>query len=153
MRSEAVPLKKPYHYPIKTKQRLLSLLVALLFFGFMAYLVHGYYLHKGILYFYLGASVFTFLVYAKDKWSARSGRWRVSENSLQWFALAGGWPGALLAQYFLRHKSSKQSFTIVFVAMTIFNLGIFGVYLYALSTGNIPGPLHEAKYKVDTARK
>lgn len=138
MRSEAVPPRKSHRYPIKTKQRMLSLLVALLFFGFMAYLVHEHYLHKGILYFYLCASVFTFLAYAKDKWSARGGHWRVSENSLQWFSLAGGWPGALLAQYFLRHKSSKQSFTIVFVAMTIFNLAIFGLYLYALKTGKIP---------------
>lgn len=63
---------------------------------------------------YLGASLLTFLVYALDKSAARSGAWRISEQTLHLLALAGGWPGALLAQQMLRHKSAKQEFRSVF---------------------------------------
>lgn len=63
---------------------------------------------------YLGASLLTFLVYAIDKSAAQSGAWRISEQTLHLLALAGGWPGALLAQQMLRHKSAKQEFRSVF---------------------------------------
>jgi uncharacterized membrane protein YsdA (DUF1294 family)/cold shock CspA family protein len=62
---------------------------------------------------YLFVSTFTYLAYAIDKSAAQAGRWRISETSLQLLALAGGWPGALLAQKILRHKSQKGPFRIV----------------------------------------
>ncbi len=37
-------------------------------------------------------------------------------------ALAGGWPGALLAQQWLRHKSAKQEFRAVFWATVVLNV-------------------------------
>lgn len=63
---------------------------------------------------YLLASLATFLVYGWDKWAAKRGKRRVPEKNLHLLALIGGWPGALLAQNFLRHKSSKASFRRVF---------------------------------------
>jgi uncharacterized membrane protein YsdA (DUF1294 family)/cold shock CspA family protein len=74
---------------------------------------------------YIGLSVVTFLVYAIDKSAARHGRWRRSENSLHLFGLAGGWPGALLAQQLLRHKSSKASFVAGFWCTVVANVGAF----------------------------
>ena len=59
---------------------------------------------------YAMASLIAFLVYAFDKSAARRDRWRVSEQTLHPLALAGGWPGALIAQRWLRHKSKKASF-------------------------------------------
>ncbi len=59
---------------------------------------------------YFAASLAAFLAYAFDKSAAKGGRWRTSEGTLHLLALAGGWPGALLAQQFLRHKSAKASF-------------------------------------------
>jgi uncharacterized membrane protein YsdA (DUF1294 family) len=59
---------------------------------------------------YLAASAACFVVYAFDKAAARAGRWRTSENTLLLMGLACGWPGAVLAQQWLRHKSSKPSF-------------------------------------------
>jgi uncharacterized membrane protein YsdA (DUF1294 family) len=41
-------------------------------------------------------------------------------------ALLGGWPGALLAQKLLRHKSKKQSFQVVFWATVLLNCGVLG---------------------------
>jgi len=63
---------------------------------------------------YLGLSLATFVVYAVDKRAARTGRQRVPENTLHVLALAGGWPGAIVAQQALRHKTAKRSFRRVF---------------------------------------
>ena len=79
-----------------------------------------------ILYLYLAASVFTFLVYAKDKWAARTARWRTKESSLHTLALIGGWPGALIAQQVLRHKSRKDAFQFAFWATVVLNCAAFG---------------------------
>ena len=55
--------------------------------------------------------------YAWDKRKARRQEWRIPEATLQLWALAGGWPGALLAQRLFRHKTSKFSFQAVFWAI------------------------------------
>jgi uncharacterized membrane protein YsdA (DUF1294 family)/cold shock CspA family protein len=73
---------------------------------------------------YLAASAITFIAYAFDKAAAKSGRWRTRESTLQLLALACGWPGALLAQRALRHKSRKLSFQIVFWLTVILNCGV-----------------------------
>jgi len=44
-------------------------------------------------------------------------------------ALLGGWPGALVAQNRLRHKSSKMSFLVVFWATVLLNCVALGLYL------------------------
>lgn len=59
-------------------------------------------------------NLLTFVVYAMDKGAAQSGQWRVPEKNLHLLALAGGWPGAWLAQQMLRHKSSKAEFRAVY---------------------------------------
>lgn len=61
---------------------------------------------------YLAASLLAFVAYALDKSAAEAGRWRISENSLHMLSLVGGWPGALMAQRLLRHKSRKASFQV-----------------------------------------
>ena len=71
---------------------------------------------------YLGLSVFTFLAYAIDKSAAQKGAWRVSEQTLHGLSLLGGWPGALIAQQKLRHKSSKQAFREVFWSTVVLNV-------------------------------
>jgi uncharacterized membrane protein YsdA (DUF1294 family) len=59
-------------------------------------------------------SMATFITYALDKRAARLGGWRVAENTLHGLALLCGWPGALLAQELLRHKSAKPAFRRLF---------------------------------------
>ncbi|KAA9129650.1 DUF1294 domain-containing protein [Marinihelvus fidelis] len=63
---------------------------------------------------YGAVSAITFVFYGLDKWAAKRGAQRTPESTLQGLALAGGWPGALLAQQVFRHKSSKPSFQITF---------------------------------------
>lgn len=60
------------------------------------------------------ASLATFAAYALDKAAARAGRWRTPEATLHLLGLAGGWPGGLLAQAWLRHKTRKPAFLVVF---------------------------------------
>ncbi|AUM69952.1 DUF1294 domain-containing protein [Pseudomonas fluorescens] len=59
-------------------------------------------------------SVVAFLLYWSDKRKARTDAWRTPENVLHAVELAGGWPGALLAQQLFRHKTRKVSFQVVF---------------------------------------
>jgi len=59
-------------------------------------------------------SVITYGLYAIDKKRARAHEWRVAETTLHLFELAGGWPGAYLAQRRFRHKCSKTGFQFVF---------------------------------------
>lgn len=70
---------------------------------------------------YLGGSTLTFLLYAYDKSKAKRGAWRTPESTLHLFALAGGWPGAAIAQQTLRHKSQKKEFRLVFWLTVIAN--------------------------------
>jgi uncharacterized membrane protein YsdA (DUF1294 family)/cold shock CspA family protein len=74
---------------------------------------------------YLVASLVTFGVYMGDKEAARGGVWRVREDTLHVLALAGGWPGALIAQQFLRHKSTKPEFRRVFWVTVVINVLAF----------------------------
>lgn len=78
-----------------------------------------------ILLIYLLVSAATFIAYALDKSAAKTGTWRTSENTLHLLALAGGWPGALIAQTSLRHKSRKQPFRAVFWATVVVNCAVF----------------------------
>lgn len=64
----------------------------------------------------------TFLVYAWDKTAAEGGHWRTPESTLNGHALAGGWPGAWIAQQALRHESRMMSFQVAFRSAVAANL-------------------------------
>ncbi|TFD35430.1 DUF1294 domain-containing protein [Cryobacterium sp. TMT2-10] len=74
---------------------------------------------------YLVVSVACFVFYAVDKSAAQNGRWRVSESTLLLLGLAGGWPGAIVAQQTLRHKTQKASFRSAFWGSVIVNAVVF----------------------------
>nr|WP_314632884.1 DUF1294 domain-containing protein [uncultured Janthinobacterium sp.] len=70
-------------------------------------------------------SVSCFAAYAIDKSAAKGGRWRTSERTLLLLGLLCGWPGAVLAQQWLRHKSSKRSFQVQFWVTVAINIALF----------------------------
>ena len=70
------------------------------------------------------ASLLAFGAYGQDKWAARTGRWRTSEDTLHLLSFLGGWPGALLAQRVFRHKSSKRSFQGRFWRTVVMNTAL-----------------------------
>jgi uncharacterized membrane protein YsdA (DUF1294 family)/cold shock CspA family protein len=74
---------------------------------------------------YLMVSIVTVFAYAFDKTAAVRGGWRTQETTLLGLGLLCGWPGALIAQKMLRHKSSKQSFRTTFWITVVLNLLAF----------------------------
>jgi uncharacterized membrane protein YsdA (DUF1294 family)/cold shock CspA family protein len=71
---------------------------------------------------YVGASVLCLIVYVVDKSAAVAGRRRVSEATLLFLGLVGGWPGAIVAQQVFRHKSIKGEFRSAFWGSVMFNV-------------------------------
>lgn len=63
---------------------------------------------------YAVVSVVAFFLYWSDKRKARTDSWRTPENVLHAIELAGGWPGALIAQQMFRHKTRKVSYQVLF---------------------------------------
>lgn len=74
-----------------------------------------------IIVIYGTASAVTFLAYWIDKSAAQHGHWRTKESSLLLLGLVGGWPGAVVAQRSLRHKSRKESFQWTFWVTVVMN--------------------------------
>lgn len=66
-------------------------------------------------------SVAAFIAYGMDKSAARRKLRRTPERTLHSLGLAGGWPGALIAQSLFRHKTSKQPFQVLFWTTAILN--------------------------------
>lgn len=71
---------------------------------------------------YVVLSIFTYFMFAWDKQAALSGDWRTPEKTLHILSLLGGWPGALLAQFQLRHKSRKQPFKFILWVTILLNV-------------------------------
>jgi uncharacterized membrane protein YsdA (DUF1294 family) len=108
---------------MRGSRSLLGITVAVLFFVFAGVMVLSGKLTAIVFWGYLVASVACFAAYAVDKSAARAGRWRTSEQTLHLLALLGGWPGALIAQSLLRHKSQKTGFLLIFGATVAINCG------------------------------
>lgn len=66
----------------------------------------------GIAGIYLGIiNIIAFGLYGLDKWKAKNHRWRISEATLFFVALAGGSLGAFLGMYIFHHKTKHRAFT------------------------------------------
>ena len=82
-----------------------------------------------MLWIYLVAiNVVTFGAFALDKAAAQSERRRIAETTLLTLALIGGSLGALAAQQILRHKTRKQPFRAILIAIAAIH--IVGAALY-----------------------
>ncbi len=117
--------------PEKTKRSngILSIVVAIFFLIIVGISVFSTKIPIHILALYAAASLLTFIMYALDKSAAQEGAWRTQESTLHLLSLAGGWPGALIAQQKLRHKTQKQSFRSVFWITVLLNCGAY-VWLF-----------------------
>lgn len=94
---------------------------ALAFLGLLGLSVLLGKLHGAVFAAYLGLSALTYWIYRYDKAVAGKGRERTPEKTLLLLGLAGGWPGALIAQRTWRHKTSKQPFQTVFRLTILLN--------------------------------
>jgi uncharacterized membrane protein YsdA (DUF1294 family)/cold shock CspA family protein len=103
----------------------ISIIVAALFLAIVGAAVLTDKIPSLVFVIYMAASLLTFIMYAADKSAAKKGLWRTKESTLHVLSLAGGWPGALVAQQKLRHKSKKQSFRSVFWVTVMLNFAAF----------------------------
>ncbi|MFM4978164.1 DUF1294 domain-containing protein [Aeromonas caviae] len=74
-------------------------------------------------------SLLALAAYAWDKRQAIRGGWRVPEARLHLLELCGGWPGALVARQWLRHKTQKGSYRLRFWAIVWGQLLLLGIWL------------------------
>lgn len=105
-----------------------ALLAIPLFVGLYAALALTWRVPPSVAIGYLTLSLLCFLAYALDKATAPRRRQRIPENLLHLLAVLGGWPGALVAQQSLRHKSAKRSFIAILWLTVLINVAAF-VYL------------------------
>ena len=77
---------------------------------------------------YVAMSLVCGLFYAHDKAAAQENEWRTPEGTLLMLGLVGGWPGAIVAQQMLKHKTSKVSFRVAFWLTVLVNVGAFVAY-------------------------
>lgn len=131
------PVQQPRSTPArprrsnKTRRSTLKLEATLFALAFLGALTVAAYLHvipAWVPIAYFTASFVTFFVYCSDKESAEAGDRRVAENTLHFLDLLGGWPGALLAQQYFRHKTAKLGFQIIFWLVALAHVG-FWVWL------------------------
>ena len=108
---------------IELRVSIAPMLWALLFSTLLAAMVWSGRIPVLVAMAYLAVSLMTFMAYALDKSAARSGLRRTPENTLFFFGLAGGWPGAIFAQQLFRHKSSKREFQTIFWLTVLLNCG------------------------------
>lgn len=83
---------------------------------------------------YFAVSLLTFAVYALDKSAARQNGWRIPEASLLLLGFLGGWPGGIIAQQWLRHKTRKVPFQTSFWFTVFCNVTIVG---YLVCVGDL----------------
>lgn len=79
---------------------------------------------------YVAGSVLAFALYRHDKRAAGSGAWRIPEKWLHAAELAGGWPGALLAQQRYRHKTRKLPFQAMFWLIVLIHQAAWANWLW-----------------------
>lgn len=91
-----------------------------------------------LMYTYLSMSIVTYYKYWEDKRKAKRGVWRTSEAELHSFELLGGWFGGFCAQVLLRHKSSKESYQLVYWLIVVFHASLFLFFLPIISSFAIP---------------
>ncbi len=118
---KVLPQKVEDEFTRADSQRLISLIIGIVFICALIAMILFKKLPPAVMYFYLAVSALTFALYLKDKSAARAGKWRTRERRLHLLSLVGGWPGAAIAQSFLRHKSRKVKFRAVYWITVIVN--------------------------------
>lgn len=87
---------------------------------------------------YVVMSVVSYIAYVLDKDAAgKPRRQRIAEKTLHLLDLLGGWPGALIAQQQIGHKTVKASFQAGFRLSVLANLAAVGVLWYGGIAGQI----------------
>ena len=83
---------------------------------------------------YLALNIIVFFLFWLDKRAARLGDRRIRERTLLLSALFGGSLGAVTAQHMLRHKTRKQPFHRLLLAIVFLHLAAFVLWAFLART-------------------
>ncbi len=106
-----------------------SIILATLFLLSLLFLYLTATLSTIILGLYLSMSVITFCTFAFDKRASIKTQARIRERTLFSLILCCGWPGALLAQQLIRHKSVKIRFIRLSWSLIALNLILLSLFI------------------------
>ncbi|WP_417849573.1 DUF1294 domain-containing protein [Thalassoglobus sp.] len=98
-----------------------NFIFAALFFAFLITMSAAHRLPVEMVSVYLIMSAVSFSAYAIDKRAAIHRNWRTPETTLHLLDLFCGWPGGLVAQPALQHKTSKKPFLFTTWFVVILN--------------------------------
>lgn len=130
------PARRPKDSPASWGTATLFLIPAFLVFLLVAALVWR--VPGWVALVYVAMSLVCFAAYWLDKRAARAGAWRIPESWLLLLGFAAGWPGALIAQQRLRHKSVKAAFRVAFWLSVVANLAAFVLLASPLLSRMLP---------------
>lgn len=89
-------------------------------FVFLSFIFNNFFPYIPVILWYLiSINIFTFLLFAIDKYYALKNRKRVAEVTLYFLSLAGGIFGAFVAMLLVRHKLKKNGFFYIQIAILI----------------------------------
>ncbi len=116
---------------LKRFVRLSALPLGLALYGGLYLLVKAHYLPASFYNWYFGAGLLSLLLYGWDKWQAALNGPRISEDWLHLLDFCGGWPGALVGQFFFRHKLNSLRFQLNYWATVLANVALVAALLYS----------------------
>jgi uncharacterized membrane protein YsdA (DUF1294 family)/cold shock CspA family protein len=120
---KVVPLKGHKKKSSQLRQKYSSMILLLSFISVIIFLFVGNLIPLSLVALYAAMSIISVVIYAKDKKAAQTDAWRTPESTLHTLSLLGGWPGATIAQSFLRHKTKKMSFKVTHWLTVVANCG------------------------------
>ena len=85
-----------------------------------------------VIYYLLAINLLTFAALGIDKYFARNKMWRISEFKLLSLTAIGGSAGALLARSQFRHKTRKQPFASILLAIACLHAFLAAYVAYML---------------------
>lgn len=82
--------------------------------------------------FWIALNAAAFTMFARDKWAAENGRWRIPESNLLLIAFIGGSIGAIAGQKMLRHKTRKEPFRSILFSIAALHLAVVSYLVFKL---------------------
>lgn len=79
--------------------------------------------------YYFAVNIFTFALFAYDKWCAQHDGWRIKESTLLFWAAIGGGLGAFLAMDIFHHKTLHLKFKLFVPIFLFFHIFIVAIIL------------------------
>ena len=110
-----------------------AIVLSMIYLLTLAVLSYYQHLSTKLLIVLLAINIINFAIYAIDKYRAKKGYWRIKETTLHFISLIGGWPGAAVAQRWLKHKNRKVAFQRSYWLTIVVNIAALTTLFYFIT--------------------